>query len=139
MKDFTARFAAPLVSVRPRGGRLFEGSSPSLHRRIRLFVQGTESEEMLLDLEETGTRHIEGDGVPARPRPPQNSRRPRPSGFQLDVHAAGDQRHVGVAAAGIVGMRCMRLLRQVDLAADTRDRVPRGAEFSVVNRDDGST
>ena len=27
MKDFTARFIAPLASVRPRGGRLIEGFS----------------------------------------------------------------------------------------------------------------
>ena len=37
MKDFAARFSAPLASVRPRGGRLIEGFSPKLQRRVRLF------------------------------------------------------------------------------------------------------
>lgn len=34
MKDFTARFVAPLGSVRPRGGRLIEGFSPKLQRPV---------------------------------------------------------------------------------------------------------
>ena len=37
MKDFTARFVTPLASVRPRGGRLIEGFSPKLQRRVRVF------------------------------------------------------------------------------------------------------
>lgn len=37
MKDSSARFAAPLETVRPRGGRLIEGFSVKLQRRVRLF------------------------------------------------------------------------------------------------------
>ncbi|MDM0117862.1 hypothetical protein QTI66_37850 [Variovorax sp. J22R133] len=37
MKDFAARFGTPLETVRPRGGRVIEGFSAKLQRRIRLF------------------------------------------------------------------------------------------------------
>jgi hypothetical protein len=37
MKDFAARYVTPLETVRPRGGRLIEGSSVKLQRRVRLF------------------------------------------------------------------------------------------------------
>ena len=37
MKDSSARFAAPLETVRPRGGRLIEGFSVKLQRRVRVF------------------------------------------------------------------------------------------------------
>lgn len=37
MKDFTARFRAPLEMTRPRGCRLLEAFSPKLARPIRLF------------------------------------------------------------------------------------------------------
>jgi hypothetical protein len=36
-EEFTARFIGPLASDRPRGGRLIEGFSPKLKRRVRLF------------------------------------------------------------------------------------------------------
>src|ERR1700712_2719523 len=37
MKDFAARFSAPLVIARPRGGRHIEAFSPKLKRRVQLF------------------------------------------------------------------------------------------------------
>ena len=37
MKDFAARFGTPLETVRPRGGRLIEGFSAKLQRRVRLL------------------------------------------------------------------------------------------------------
>jgi hypothetical protein len=37
MKDFTARFRAPLEMTRPRGCRLLEAFSPKLARPIRVF------------------------------------------------------------------------------------------------------
>ena len=37
MKDFAARYGTPLETVRPRGGRLIEGFSVKLQRRVRLF------------------------------------------------------------------------------------------------------
>jgi len=37
MKDFAARFRAPLEVTRPRGCRLLEAFSPKLARPIRLF------------------------------------------------------------------------------------------------------
>lgn len=37
MKDFTARFHAPLEVTRPRGCRLLEAFSPKLARSVRLF------------------------------------------------------------------------------------------------------
>lgn len=37
MKDFAARFSAPLEITRPRGGRLIEAFSPKLKRRLQLF------------------------------------------------------------------------------------------------------
>ena len=49
MKDFTARFMAPLGSVRPRGGRLIEGFSPKLQRRVRLFSHASFAQWMRLE------------------------------------------------------------------------------------------
>ena len=37
MKDSSARFTAPLEAMRPRGGRLIEGFSVKLQRRVRVF------------------------------------------------------------------------------------------------------
>jgi tripartite-type tricarboxylate transporter receptor subunit TctC len=37
MKDFAARYGTPLETVRPRSGRLIEGFSVKLQRRVRLF------------------------------------------------------------------------------------------------------
>jgi len=37
MKDFAARFDAPLTTSRPRGARQLEARSPKLGRRLRLF------------------------------------------------------------------------------------------------------
>ena len=37
MKDSFARFSTPLETVRPRGGRLIEGFSAKMQRRVRVF------------------------------------------------------------------------------------------------------
>ena len=49
MKDFTSRFVAPLASARPRGGRLIEGFSPKLKRRMRLFSHASFAQWMRLE------------------------------------------------------------------------------------------
>ena len=49
MKDFTPRFVAPLASARPGGGRLIEGFSPKLRRRVRLFSHASFAQWMRLE------------------------------------------------------------------------------------------
>jgi hypothetical protein len=49
MKDFGARYRTPLETVRPRGGRLIEGFSVKLQRRVRLFSHSSFAQWMRLE------------------------------------------------------------------------------------------
>ena len=51
MKDFAARFRAPLETTRPRGCRLLEAYSPKLARPIRLFDHATFKQWIRLEVD----------------------------------------------------------------------------------------
>ena len=51
MRDFATRYDTPLETVRPRGGRLIEGFSVKLQRRIRLFSHGSFAQRIRLEAE----------------------------------------------------------------------------------------
>jgi hypothetical protein len=53
MKDLTARFSEPINIGRPRAGRLIEGLSPKLARRVRLFDHATFAAWIALEADPT--------------------------------------------------------------------------------------
>jgi hypothetical protein len=53
MTDLTARFSEPINIGRPRAGRLIEGLSPKLARRVRLFDHATFAAWIALEADPT--------------------------------------------------------------------------------------
>jgi hypothetical protein len=109
MKDFRARFHAPVEMARPRGARLIEGYSAKLQRRVRLFGFGHSSFAQWIRLE-ADPAVLAFCERPARVGPERDA---RPVDFW--VHALG-----GEAMLLLESQRCERAPSQLgDIAVRT--------------------
>lgn len=83
MKDFAARFDAPLTTSRPRGARQLEARSPKLGRRLRLFDHLAFSQWIRLEADPAVLTFCE--------RPTRISRQPDSCLIDFWVQRAGSQ------------------------------------------------
>src|SRR6185503_5066163 len=115
MKDSSARFAAPLETVRPRGGRLIEGFSVKLQRQVRLFSHSSFAQWIRLEADPSVIAFCER---PARVGPGPESRL-----IDFRVQGADEEAMLLIAAREDVpsqlhGMQ-VRVVGDAELAAAT--------------------